>query len=68
VVTSAKQDLWLTLAQAVSDGTPVDWERVERQTHDQDESRVVRALRTIETIARLRKSLVTAIIHSPDPQ
>jgi len=68
VVTSAKHDRWLTLAQAVSDGRPVDWDHIERHTDDQEESSVVRALRTIEQIIRVRKSVAAAIIHPQNPR
>jgi eukaryotic-like serine/threonine-protein kinase len=50
------EDRWLTLAQAVSRGEPVNWDKVEKQTVDPEENDIVRALRALDGIARVHKS------------
>jgi serine/threonine-protein kinase len=63
-----KEDRWLTLAEAVSRGEPVNWDQVERQTIDPEENDVVRALRALDGIARVHKSSPPAPPPSSEPE
>jgi serine/threonine-protein kinase len=50
------EDRWLTLAQAVSRGEPVNWDKIEKQAVDPEANDIVRALRALDGIARVHKS------------
>jgi eukaryotic-like serine/threonine-protein kinase len=50
------EEHWLALAQAVSNGERVDWDHLERQSGDDEENSVVRALHAVEEIARVHKT------------
>ena len=53
------EERWLPLAQSISTGEAVDWDELEQQAIDKEESSVVRALRALDGIARVHRSSTT---------
>src|SRR5262245_27083147 len=58
----------LELAQAVSDGTPVDWETAERDARSPDERGVIRRMRLVAEIAGFRSPSETTFSMAPMPR
>ena len=48
---------WLALADAVSAGVAIDWDDAEHQAADAEEFEVLRALRSLEDIARVHSTI-----------
>src|SRR5713101_5025170 len=48
---------WLALAESVSAGVPIDWDEAEHQAADAEEFEVLRALRSLEDIARVHSTI-----------
>jgi serine/threonine-protein kinase len=62
---ASDESRWLALAQSISGGHPIDWEDAERQASDEEELQVLRALRTLEEIARVHSTATPNLDERP---